>query len=147
MPTAAKAFSAIALALISYAISFYLIEPLFPEGRDLGHFSRVNAALGLIIGWRMIGGRVGIGIGPILGIGITTFAVLVITSALLHSTYLMVINSLRKRYDDPMEAMVDIIGIGLENLEIAMTVPVATTLGLGCILTALFAELVSRIAR
>ena len=60
MPTAAKLIAALCLAIVAWLTS-EAIRPLFPAGTDFGNFNYINAAIGLVLGWIILGARAGRG--------------------------------------------------------------------------------------
>ena len=54
MPTAARLTAAFCLALMGFALS-RMIMALMPESTQLGYFIPTNIALGLAVGWRVMG--------------------------------------------------------------------------------------------
>lgn len=147
MPTAAKAFSALALMGLVWLISVYLITPRFPEGFNPGRFAQVNAVVAFVTGWRVIGARAGYGIGPAIGQGITAGVVIVACAGLFHAAYQMIEYSLRGRYGDPLSALLDILRIFLDDLQMVLHLPIFIALGAGCLAVAVLAEQLSRVAR
>ena len=54
MPTANNLVAALCLAFLG-AILAELVKPQMPEGYDFGYFTLVSAALGLVVGWKVMG--------------------------------------------------------------------------------------------
>ncbi|MCD1624715.1 TrgA family protein [Seohaeicola saemankumensis] len=143
MLTAPRLVAAIVLAVVGYLASD-LIKPLLPEDKDFGYFSFVNAALGAATGWIVIGKRVGRGISPAIGHGFTAAAALIFWGLFVQSGNEMLRLALRRRFDGPLEALTDMLRIGLEFAVTMSTVPVLGTLFLGGVVAAILAEFASR---
>lgn len=113
MPTAPKLVAGVFFAALAYFLAD-LIKPYLPDGRDYSNFSLACAALGLVIGWRFTGYRIGRGLGGAVGIGISTAFLFAFWGFLLFSSYEMIRLSLRKAYDGPVEAIRGVIEIAVE---------------------------------
>ena len=60
IPTIPKLLSAVLIAALGwYASNLY--RPLLPEGTSFGVFNELNAIIGFICGWRILGQRLGRG--------------------------------------------------------------------------------------
>lgn len=113
MPTGGKLIGAIVFALLAYFISD-LIKPLLPEGTATGLFSPVNAIIGLVMGWRIMGRAAGDSYRQAFGYGFTTIAAIVFWCLLTWSGYEMIKRSMRLYYDGPIEALQDMASLALE---------------------------------
>jgi len=140
MLTAPRLVAAVILAIVGYLASD-LIKPLFPEGKDFGYFSVINAVLGALIGWTVIGKRVGRGLSPAIGHGLTGAAALLFWGLFVQSGNEMLRLALRRRYDGPFEALTDMFRIGIEFAVTLATVPVLGTVIFGAIIAAVLAEI------
>lgn len=121
MPTAARLVAALSLAVLAVVLS-RLIMPLMPEGTDFGYFTWVNAALGVIVGWRLVGPRAAQGQFWGIANGLTGAAALVLLGLLLQGAATMFRLAHRNLYDDPFEAFAAVFTIALEYFFI-MAVP------------------------
>ncbi len=139
MPTAARMISAIILAAAAW-MAGEMVKPAFPEGKDFGWFSVINPALGLLVGWIVIGSRTGRGISAAISNGLTGTAALVFWALFLQAFNEMLRIALKSRYDGPIEALVDVFNIGLKFGEYLLTAPIMIVLIGGGILAALLAE-------
>lgn len=140
MPTAAKLFAAIGYALTAYFTSGAMV-PLFPEGTELGVFAYVNAAIGALSGWLVMGRLAGEGYGAAITSGIRTTAVMVFYALLAHSIWEMLTRAVRKRYADTMEALTATMSLIGEFGMMMLTAPnVIGTLIVGGLLAALVSE-------
>ncbi|MDA5094682.1 TrgA family protein [Aliiroseovarius sp. KMU-50] len=113
MPTAAKLVAGVFFAALAYLLAD-MIKPYLPDGRSYAAFSPAFAALGLLVGWRFTGQRLGRGLGTVVGIGLSSGFLLCLWGLILFSGYEMVRMSMRKAYDGPVEAMKGMIGIAVD---------------------------------
>ena len=143
MLTAPRLVAALLLGIVGF-LGSELIKPLMPEGTQFGWFSYVNLVLGAIMGWVVIGKRVGRGMSAAVGNGVTGAAALLFWGLFAQSCNEMLRLSLRRRYDGPVEALTDLFRIGIEYAMTIATAPVMGTLFLGGILAALLAEVSTR---
>lgn len=125
MPTASKLVAALLFGALAFFVSD-LIKPLLEEGTQTGLFSLVNTLVGVLMGWRISGARVGYSMRASLGYGITTVAATVFWCLFIWAGYLMVEASMRLRYDGPMEALQD---MGAMMIEFAQTMATPTVIG------------------
>jgi hypothetical protein len=113
MPTAAKLFAAFAFMALGF-FAAEIVKPHMPEGTQFGPFTPLTALLGLVCGWRVMGPGAGRGNVQSIGAGVKTSVVLVLLGLLIFSTEQMVVNAFRKTYDGPMDALVGVVGIGID---------------------------------
>ncbi|NNE89751.1 MAG: TrgA family protein [Silicimonas sp.] len=104
MPTGAKLIGGLAFAALAYFISD-LIKPLLPEGSQLGWFSPLNAIIGFLMGWTIMGKGAGETYRRTFGYGLTTLVATAFWSLLVWSGYEMLKLSIRMRFDGPIEAL------------------------------------------
>lgn len=130
MPTAAKLISAIILAAVGWMCG-ELVKPLMPEGRDLSYLSPTTAIAGLFVGWFYLGPRADKGLGTSGANAGTTLFVQVIVTLFAFSFAEMISNSLRKRYEGPIEALQDIFIIGFNMVIEYTTAEIAAVAILG----------------
>jgi hypothetical protein len=107
MPTAAKAIAAISFAVVGWLLANVYVTAM-PEVQTVGYFRELTAALGALIGWRVMGNSVGRGYVGAIGAGWKTVIVLIFFALLLFGIYEMLMLSVRMRYDGPFEAFVDV---------------------------------------
>lgn len=143
MPTAAKLVAAIAFALLGF-LGAELIKPLMPEGTQYGFFAEVCAGIGALCGWRVMGTLIGRTYRAAVESGLRTMLNLVFWSVLLLAIYDMVLQSMKMRYDGPVEAIQAIFSISLDYLRIMVDPGVIATLILGGILGGVVTEWASR---
>lgn len=139
MPSAAKLVAAAGLALVGWVASD-AIRPLLPPETDFGVFNQLNAVLGLLCGWRVIGTRVGGGISEGIGIGLTGVGALVFWGLFLQSFNTMLDNALRRKYEGPFEGIVAIFNIGVDYGQYLLNGTVIGIIVIGGVLTGLAAN-------
>lgn len=143
MPTAAKLFAGICLAVLGYAVS-EIIKTNMPASTRFGIFSEVNAVIGFLCGWLIVGSRAGRGQSAAIANGFTGTVALVLWALFIHSANLMVENSLDRKYRTVMEAIMGIFESAVKYAQELQDVTVITTLLVGAIITGFVAEVVSR---
>jgi drug/metabolite transporter (DMT)-like permease len=146
MPTAAKLAALVLFGALAWAVSS-LVARHFPEGSDPGRFAEVNAAVGAILGWRIAGSRGGTGWASAVGYGITATVVTVVVAAFLQCFAIMIRQSLRRLYDGPVEAVVDVFELMVRNGQHLLHAEVLLALALGGVLAGLLTEWVGRNSR
>lgn len=143
MPTAAKLFAAISMAFLATIVS-EMYKPLLPEGTDFGYFTYVNAIVGLIVGWRVIGKRTGRGIVMGINNGITGVLAMLLVTLFIHSFWEMLGQSMQLRFKSVAEALRGVITKITEYGALLLEPNILITLALGAIFCGLLAEAVSR---
>lgn len=138
-PTAARLVAAIALALLAFVVCGQIM-PLMPEGTDFGYFTHVNMALGFVVGWRLMGKRVGRGLVPGINNGLTGAAVLVLLGLGLQGAVEMFRLAHRNVYHGPFDALAAIFTIALDYFFIMAVPGVLGTLVVGGVLAGLVTE-------
>lgn len=139
MLTAARLVAGVMFAILAWYVS-ELIKPLFPEGRDVGRFSEVNAAISFVVGWRIAGTRAPAGWGGAVSYGLTATFFLTLWCLFLQSFGVMITQSLRKAYDGPIEAIIGVFELMVEHALIMADVEVIGTLVVGGVIAALVVE-------
>ncbi len=102
MTTSNKLIAAICLAALG-ALVAELVKPQLPEGSDPGHMTLVSAAIGIVVGWRVMGRRAGRS-GPI-ELGLVGVGSLVFWGLMVFGLIEMLRLALRRRFDEPIEAL------------------------------------------
>ncbi|MEM8578094.1 MAG: TrgA family protein [Pseudomonadota bacterium] len=146
MPDGARLTGALLIAALGFALSL-LVMPLFPDQTNWGWFVHVNVALGLVIGWRVLGARVGRGWTNAINLGLTGAGLLLFWGLFVQATNEMVRLAMKNRYDGPFEALVAIFEIGAEWAIVIATVPVIALAVLAGVLSGLLTEVAWRIWR
>ena len=143
MPTAAKLIAALLLALMAMIVSEQY-KPYMPEGWQFGNFTFVNAGVALVIGWKLVGGRVGDGAVSAINNGITAVLSLLIVLVFYHSFRLMILESMGAGYNGLVDALQDVIRKMTKYGLLLLHTEIITTLGVGAVITSLSAESISR---
>ena len=115
MPTGGKLIGAIAFAALAYFISD-LVKPLLidSEGSRTALLSPINAFVGLIMGWRLMGRGAGRTYRQSFGFGLTTIFAITFWCLLIWSGYKMIGRAMDLRYDGPVEALQQMAALFLE---------------------------------
>lgn len=139
MPTASKLAAALAFAVISYfAASAFALH--MPEGSNPGTIREVSAVVGAIVGWYIWGEEhIHKDISGLVGVGIRTTIVTVFWVLLIFAITLMIRKSGRMMYDGPMDAVLGIFEMMLEQGYELRYPDVLAILGLGGALGGVFA--------
>jgi hypothetical protein len=143
MPTAARLFAAICLAILGFIVSEQ-IKGLMPEATAFGIFSMLNAGIGAICGWVIVGSRGGRGWSAGISNGFTGTVAMVIAGLGVQAINEMVALSMKHRYDGPVEAFVAVFEIGIKYGGIMLDTGVITTLLIGAIATGIITEIGAR---
>jgi hypothetical protein len=143
MPNAARLVAALSLALIAFFVSWQVMT-LMPEGTDFGWFTHVNIAIGLIVGWVVMGKRPGGGLTPAINNGLTGMAVMVFWGLFVQSTNEMVALAMRHRYEGPLDAILGIFEIGMKYARVLMVPNIIATLLIGGVLAGMACQYASK---
>ncbi|WP_372604454.1 TrgA family protein [Actibacterium sp.] len=140
MPTAPRLVAFVAFALVAYVATGYYI-PELPEGTKTRYFAEMNAAIGGIVGWRVMGTMVGQGYGRALTIGFRTICTLVFYALLVHGVIQMIKGAMKHYYEGPGDAVIGLGELILNYGQLVVTsVPVLTVLAVGGAISALITE-------
>lgn len=143
MPTFGRLVAAVMLGAVGWWVSD-LIRPLMPEGTDFGFFNYVNAGLGILVGWRVTGKRLGRGLSSGLSAGLTGVVALVFWGLVVHSLTEMLEMALDQRFSGLMKAIKAMLRIMTEYAVVLGDVQVIIALVGGGIATGLIGEWVAR---
>ncbi len=113
MPTAGRLAAALAFFIYGWYIGL-LASPFFPEANPPDFFIPLCVGIALICGWVVVGSRAGRGLSAAIGNGLTGAFVFTFWVVFLLSGYNMIRKSLRRLYDGPMEAIVDVFSLMFE---------------------------------
>ncbi|SEW11736.1 hypothetical protein SAMN04488515_1137 [Cognatiyoonia koreensis] len=139
MPTAGRLTAAIAFAVIGGYIAT-LISPLFEDGKQPSWWYPLCVLSGLWAGWVVVGKRAGRGYSSAVGNGITGVIAQCFWIIFLMSFADMIKKSLRKSYDGPVEAVVNVFEI-MAEYGFAFWSPTLAGIIIGCgVAGGLFAE-------
>ncbi|MCP4824145.1 MAG: TrgA family protein [Shimia sp.] len=137
MPTANNLVAAICLAFIG-AIVAELVKPQLPDGFDPGNMTLVAAAIGLVVGWKLMGPKAHKA-GPINN-GITGIVGLVVIELLVFGAHEMLMRALDRRYTEPVEAIEQIVAIALEYGLYLTDPAILIVLAVGGVVTGFFTD-------
>lgn len=143
MPTAGKLISAFGLAGVGWQAT-QIVKAIWPVEQGFGFFSEFTALMGLLVGWSVMGKRIGRGYIPSMGAGLTGLFAYVFWVFLLLSFYEMMGRSLDLRYKGPVEAITGMFGIAMEYAENAYYWPLIGLVVAGAMVVGLVAEFVTR---
>lgn len=139
MPSATNLFAAVAMGILAVIVSGF-VPPLLDEGTDMGYFFHVNALLGIVIGWKVVGSRTGRGWVAGINAGLTGVVALLFWAIFVQACNEMVRLAMRNRFDGAFEALTAIFSIGVEWFLMVMTLPIITTFLIGAVAVGLVAE-------
>ncbi len=143
MPTAAKLAAAALFAILGWIVANAHV-PALGEGVDAGLFREGVALIGVIVGWRVMGPVAGKGYGAAIGSGMKTALVLAFFGLLVFSIYEMIQLSMKMRYDGPMDAVLDVFRLMLDQAQKMLTPTVIGSLFIGGAIAGLLTENASR---
>lgn len=143
MPTAGKLISAFGLAAVGWQAT-QIVKAIWPVQENFGFFSEFTALMGLLVGWWVMGKRIGRGYVASMGAGLTGLFAYAFWVVLLLSFYEMIGRSLDLRYKGPVEAITGMSVIAMEYAENAYYWPLIGLLVIGAMVVGLVAEFVTR---
>ncbi|MFX0547124.1 TrgA family protein [Roseovarius sp. S1116L3] len=143
LPTAARLVAALSLGALGWLASD-LVRPLMPEGTGFGWFNYVNAVLGLLCGWYVIGSRAGRGMIDALANGLTGVLALTIWAFFVQSLNLMLKQSLENKYSGPVQAVIGIFRNAIDYAEYLIDPTLIGVLLIGGMVCGVLAEMAAR---
>ena len=147
MPTGARLFSAIYVGILTYVVA-HMVHAVFEleAGYDLdfGMFKEICAGIGILTGWTVMGSRAGEGNNYAIQGGILTSVMIVFWNLILWSLVEMVQESMKLKYKDPSQAVIDAFRIALEYGQTIGTVPIIGTLLIGGVVGGFVGEWAAR---
>ena len=143
MPTGGKLIAALAFAALAYFVTD-LVKPLLPEGTQVGKFSEINALVGLVMGWTIMGKGAGKSMRQSLGYWLTTLVATVFWCLVVWSGYAMLQNSMKLRYDGPVEALQDMAQLAIDYARLAAVKAVIWPAVIGAIFMAWLTDFFAR---
>jgi hypothetical protein len=120
------------------------VKTLLPEIQNFGIFSEFNAALGLLVGWIVVGRRAGRGTKDAIANGLTGVAALIFWSLFINASNEMFQLSLKRRFSGPVEAFAAIFEIGIEYGQILINPLMIVTFLIGALITGSLSEFAAR---
>ena len=143
MPTSARLAAAVCYGVLAWIVSGMVIEVIV-EKENWGNFQPFNALVGLVVGWFIVGKRVGVDYVTAIGIGFTGMIAAVFWVIFIHSFNTMLSLALDRRFDGPVEALLSVFKIGIDYSTYLVHVHIIVTLIVGGILSGMIAEYVDR---
>ncbi|MBA3909094.1 MAG: hypothetical protein C0524_04220 [Rhodobacter sp.] len=143
MPTGAKAMAAITFAVAGWMTANAYV-PNMPEAQSVALFREIVAVLGGVVGWRVMGNSVGKGYVAAAGSGWKTMIVLVFFALLLFSTYEMLQESVRMRYEGAGEAIIDVFQQMWKRSEGLLSTTVIAVMAIGGAIAGILTENANR---
>lgn len=143
MPTAAKLAASVLYALVA-VLGAQAVKPQFPPGTQFGNFVWICAGIGVLVGWRVMGARVGRGLSTAAGSGIATAFVMVFWCLFVFAANEMVQRSIKGRYDGPFDAVVKGFGIAADYAVLLVSPAVLGIVVIGGMASGMVVEWVSR---
>ncbi len=146
MPTSYRLVSALLYGALAWVVSAMVMEVMEAETQrqNFGNFQLVNTAIGVLVGWIIVGKRLGSDYVTAMGIGFTGMLTLVFWCLFAHAFNEMLRLSLARRYDGPVEALVSVFKLGIEYGGFLVHGQILVVLILGGMIAGVIAEFVKR---
>lgn len=142
MPTAAKLMAAVAFAIVGYFI-YVAMVPSFGDTSIPRFLLPVCIGVGAWAGWVFCGTKA-MSVRSGIGTGFSAVVAMGVCILFIMSFEQMIQLSLRRRYDGPMEAIVDVFNLMFQNLTDFATPVMGITLLAGGLLAGLVAGLTGK---
>jgi hypothetical protein len=139
MPTGAKLVAAICFAVVGWVLANYYAVNM-PDATAAGPIRVAAALIGAVVGWMVMGPTVGKGYVEAAGSGIKTAVVLTVVALFGLALSEMLENSVKMRYEGPLEAIMDIFQTMALRSQALLSVGVFATIFLGGIVAGLVTE-------
>ena len=143
MPTFAKLTAALGFGIVMYLVSTVTM-PEFAPSAPPKWFMQINVIVGAVLGWNIIGPRMGRGVVASISAGLTCVVVVVLAALLVHGFIEMIDRALNLRYDGALEALVGSFDIAIEMGARLFSETSVLTLIIGSMVASLAAEFISR---
>ena len=140
MPTAAKLIGAILFAALAWYVSMKVKLVLPGEGAGTDMLAPVNAVIGAIMGWRILGARAGSGFVAGIGYGLTAIFAITFWALLIWSAYEMIERAVAGRYRGPLHALEGMGDLLLGYAALIVTPDVVGTAVIGALICGLVTE-------
>ncbi|WP_412554713.1 TrgA family protein [Shimia sp. MIT1388] len=136
-----KLVAASCLAIIGGLVAEF-VKPQMPEGSNFGHMTLISAGVGLVVGWRVMGKRAGRS--GSLELGLVGVAAMVFWGLVLFGLIEMFRLAMRRRLDEPVEAMERAVTVALEYGVYLLHPNVLITLAVGAVISGIFTNFAAR---
>lgn len=113
MPDAARLIAALCICAVGYLVS-HLVIPLMPESTRFGIFVYMNGAIGVVVGWMVMGKRAGRGGAAAISNGFGGVVMLVLWCLFLHACFQMFDRAMDNWYSGAFDALLAIFGFMTE---------------------------------
>lgn len=143
MPTAGRFAGAVVFGLWGWYVAGIGAQ-FFIEGRPPASFVPASVITGILIGWMYVGRRSGEGYVPAVGLGLSAAFAFSFVTLLVMAFSLMINNAMRRRYDGPMEATVDVFGLMLTESSRFIDTTLISSILVGAVLCAWVTEYFAR---
>lgn len=143
MPDSARLIAAVCIGALGFLVSF-LIMPLLPESTYFGNFIWINAGLGVLAGWIVMGKRAGRGVASAINNGLGGAMTLVMWGLFFYGCYEMFNKAVDNWYHDPFDALIAIFELMATYGLVLLDPAVLMVLIGGGIVAGLFTELAWR---
>jgi len=143
MPTGGKLIGALVFAALAYFITD-LVKPLLPEGTQVGKFSPINALIGFVMGWTILGRGAGKSYRQVFGYGFTTLAATAFWCLLFWAGVEMLDRSMRLFYDGPVQALQEMAALFIEYAKLVAVQSVIWPAVVGTVFVSWFTEFFAR---
>tara|TARA_R110002051_G_scaffold25371_4_gene61961 strand:- start:21770 stop:22210 length:441 start_codon:yes stop_codon:yes gene_type:complete len=142
MPTAARLTAAILFAIVGYFI-YNAMVPSFGETVIPSYLLPLCLGAGIWSGWVLCGPKAQ-GVRSGIGTGFTAIVAMVFLILFVLSFVQMIQLSLRRRYDGPVEAIVDVFAIMYENMLMFASPDMGFTLFVGGLIAGLLSGVMGK---
>ncbi|WP_342075666.1 TrgA family protein [Yoonia sp. SS1-5] len=143
MPTAGRLAAALTFFIYGWYVGI-IAGPFFPEGNPPNYVIPLSIGLAILVGWTVVGGRLGNGYFGALGHGLTGAFAYGFWTIFIISFINMIRKSLRRLYDGPMDAVVDVFDLMMRAARDFFDINLILTVTLGGMLCACIGEYFAR---
>jgi hypothetical protein len=139
MPTGAKLMAAVSFAVVGWVFANYYAMNM-PDASAAGPIREGAAVIGALVGWKVMGPSVGKGYVEAAGAGVKTAVALAVLALFLLALKEMLDNSVKMRYDDALDAILDVFETAVKRSEAMVSLGVFATLLIGGIVGGILTE-------
>ncbi len=143
-PTAAKLTAGLLFAGLAFVISGLVVPNIPFRGETPIRFGLINAAIGFVMGWRVSGHRAGDGYAASAAYGVTAAIAILFWVLAFWGGREMIERSLDLYYDDPTEALQEMVQLMLEFSTYLLGNGALVSLALGALFCAFVIEWVGQ---
>lgn len=134
------------MSVLAYVVSDMVMAHMWAEDPDVnfGRMREINVFVAAMMGWTLLGGRVGHPYSVATGLGLTAVAAATFWSLFAHAVWEMLQRSLDRKYDGAFEAIMAAVELVLEFGAELLRPDVMLTLLAGGIVAGFLAEFTAR---